>query len=214
MTEARHTDRRRLRGEKSRAQVLAQSILIASKDGLEGLTIGRVASEAGVGKGNIQVLFGDKEALQLATLDRGIELYKTQVVKPALEQASPLARLKLLSDGWYEFVSNRSLPGGCLLNAVSSEYRARPGPIRDRIGELRRESRERLRELISEAKRNGEIDTHADTERLVFELLAYQATANVAALMDDDAEFTLARLVSRERIAAVTCESPADEDPH
>jgi AcrR family transcriptional regulator len=55
---------RRLRGERARAQILTHSAWIASKNGLEGLSIGLVAAEAGVGKANVQVLFRDKESLQ------------------------------------------------------------------------------------------------------------------------------------------------------
>ena len=93
------TDGRRARGERARAQVLEHATAIASTDGLEGLTIGRVATDAGVGKGNIQVLFGDKETLQLATLDAGVVHYRNVVVEPALALESPLARLRALTEG-------------------------------------------------------------------------------------------------------------------
>ena len=82
------TDGRRQRGERARAQVLEHATAIASTDGLEGLTIGRVATDAGVGKGNIQVLFGDKETLQLATLDAGVVHYRATVVEPAPNSTS------------------------------------------------------------------------------------------------------------------------------
>lgn len=195
-------DGRRVRGEKARAQILASATRIASTNGLEGLTIGRVASEAGVGKGNIQVLFGDKEALQLATLESAIGLYKAEAVEPALRQASPLAKLLALVDGWYTFVENRRLPGGCFLNAVSSEYRARPGCIRDRVNSHRTEIRARFRKLIRDGKKCGQLHAEVNEAQLVFELVAHQAAANVAALMDDKEEFALARQASRERIKA------------
>ncbi|MCW0208242.1 MAG: TetR family transcriptional regulator, partial [Achromobacter sp.] len=103
------TDRRRIRGEKARAGVLAHSARIASVEGLEGLTFGRLASEAGVAKGNIQVLFGDKEALQLATLESAVELYRAAVVAPAMALARPGERLRALVTGWFQFVQERSL---------------------------------------------------------------------------------------------------------
>lgn len=176
--------------------------MIASAEGLDGLSLGRVAAEAGVGKSNIQILFGDKEALQLATLENAVGLYHDTVVTPALAAANPLGRLRALVDGWYDFVENRVLPGGCFINAVSSEYRTRPGRIRDRINDFRRAARTRLRQLIRDAKDCGEFFPDVDEAQLVFDLVACQAVANVAALMDDAEEFARARQTSRDRIQA------------
>jgi AcrR family transcriptional regulator len=193
---------RRLRGERARAQILAHSAWIASRDGLEGLSIGRVAAEAGVGKGNIQILFGDKETLQLATLEKAVALYHAKVIFPAMDKKTPLARLVAVVEGWFDFVRNRTLPGGCFLNAASSEYRARPGRIRDRIIEHRVATRDRYRKLIDEAKAARELRADFDGDQLVFDLVASEAVANVAALLDDTQEFQRARATSLHRIRA------------
>jgi AcrR family transcriptional regulator len=200
MAKVEQTDGRRLRGDRARAQILAHARTISSTEGLEGLSIGRVAAEAGVGKGNIQVLFGDKEALQLATLESAVELYRTSVIVPAMGQPSPLKQLLALVDGWFRFVEQRTLPGGCFINAVSSEYRTRPGRIRDRINEHRAATRERFRSLIRKAVEAGELRPDVETDQLVFELVAYQAVANVAALMNDKDEFGRAWRMSLDRI--------------
>lgn len=196
------TDGRRLRGERSRAQILKHATAIASTEGLEGLSIGRVAVEAGVGKGNIQVLFGDKEALQLATLENAVNLYRETVVAPAMEMRTPIARLTALIDGWFDFVGKQTLPGGCFINAVSSEYRAKPGHIRDRINEYRAGARKRFADLIRDAQETGELSPDLDVDQLVFELAAFQAIANIAALMGDTAEFQRAKASSINLIHA------------
>jgi AcrR family transcriptional regulator len=191
---------RRLRGERARAQILTRSAWIASTDGLEGLSIGRVAAEAGVGKGNIQALFGDKETLQFATLEKAVELFHATVIFPAMDKKTPLAKLLALVEGWFEFVQNRTLPGGCFVNAVSNEFRARPGRIRERIMEHRVATRDRYRKLITEAKMAGELRADLDVEQLVFDLVANEAVANVAALLEDTQEFDRARSTSLNRI--------------
>ncbi|SOB87126.1 transcriptional regulator, TetR family [Sphingomonas guangdongensis] len=196
-------DGRRVRGDRARAQILTHSTAIASVEGLDGLTIGRLAAEANVGKGNIQVLFGDKESLQLATLRSAVDLYRVAVIDPALTQPSPLLQLQALVEGWFEFVEKRTLPGGCFINAASNEYRARPGRIRDQVKEHRSEARSRFRGLIVKAKKLGELRPNVDETCLAFELLAYQSAANVAALMGDEEEFLLARQASQQRLAAV-----------
>jgi AcrR family transcriptional regulator len=193
-------DRRRLRGDKARALILEHSTAIASTEGLEGLSIGRVATEAGVGKGNIQVLFGDKESLQLATLENAISLYHRLIVAPAMELPTAAARLEAIVGGWFGFVEQRVLPGGCFINAVSSEYRARPGRIRDQINVHRAATRKRFATLIRMAQENGEFRADLDVEQMVFELVAFQAAANVAALMGDDEEFARARASSLRRV--------------
>lgn len=191
---------RRLRGERARAEVLAHSAWIASKDGLEGLSIGRVAAEAGVSKANVQVLFGSREVLQFATLEKAVELYHSTVIFPAMNEKTPLTKLLALIEGWFNFVEKRTLPGGCFINSVSSEFRARPGRIRDRIIEHRVATRDRYRRLILEAKAAGELTHDLDADQLVFDLVANEAVANMAALLDDDEEFHRARATSLGRI--------------
>jgi AcrR family transcriptional regulator len=194
------TDGRRLRGERSRAKILDQSTRLASVEGLDGLTFGRVAEEAGVGKANIQVLFGDRESLQLATLESALALYRERVIEPAMRKRSPLARLRALVQGWYAFVRERQLPGGCFITAASNEFRARPGVIRDRVNAGRASKRENLRALIDAAREAGELRADVDAEQLVFDLVACEAAANVAALMDDTREFERARRTALRRI--------------
>jgi AcrR family transcriptional regulator len=177
-----------------------RSARIASIDGLEGLSIGRVAAEAGVAKGNIQVLFGDKESLQLATLEKAVELFHSTVTFPAMNRKTALAKLLALVEGWFDFVEKRTLPGGCFVNAVSSEYRARQGRIHDRIVEHRVATRDRYRKLVTEAKSAGELRADLDVEQLVFDLVASEAVANVAALMEENDEFERARSTSLGRI--------------
>src|SRR5215475_11993564 len=127
-------------------------------------------------RGNIQVLFGDKEALQLATLEEAVNLYDAAVVVPAMNKKSPLAKLLALVDGWFKFVERRALPGGYFMNAVSNEYRR----VRDQIGKHRSTIRSRLRKLIVEAKEAGELRADVDVEQLMFDLIASEAAANVA----------------------------------
>lgn len=198
---------RRLRGDKSRARILGHSTLIASELGLEGLSIGRVAEAAGVGKGNIQVLFNDKETLQLATLEQAVEVYNAAVTDPAMSRNTPLERLVALVTGWFAFVEKRVLPGGCFMHAVSSEYRLRPGRVRDRVNEHRAAIRDRLRRVIADARAAGEMRKDVDAEQLIFELIASEAAANVALLMGDTQEFTRARSTSLDRIRAAATAS-------
>ena len=195
-------DGRRLRGERARAAVLDHAARLLSVEGVEGLTFGRVAELAGIGKSNLQVLFGDRLHLQQAALAHAVDLYRAEVVEPALRRRTPLTRLRALVEGWFDFVANRRLPGGCVINAAGSEYRARPGPLRELVQHYRLEARERMQELIEQAKASGQLAVATDARQLVTDLLALQAFANVAALMGDEADFQRARRAALARIAA------------
>lgn len=195
-------DKRKERGDRARANILHHATQIASVEGLEGLTFGRVAADAGVARGNVQVLFGDREALQLATIENGVALYAETVVGPAMALPTAAERLIALIEGWFTFVEHRTLPGGCLVHALGSEYRTRPGEIRDRVEHHRAEARQRIVDLANEAITAGELHGGIDVGLLAFELTSYQASANVAALMGEPDQFELARRASRERLAA------------
>lgn len=196
-------DGRKLRGDRARAGILYHATQIASRDGLEHLTFGRLASDAGVARSNIQVLFGDKETLQLATIENGIAIYFQEVVEPAMAKPTPWEQLVALVEGWYAFVENRTLPGGCLINALSNEYRTRAGAIRKRVDQHRADAHARFLDLLEQAKSAGQIYRDVDVYQIAFELTAHQAAANVAALMGESHQFKLALQTSRDRLHAI-----------
>ncbi|MDR3397585.1 MAG: TetR/AcrR family transcriptional regulator [Pandoraea sp.] len=189
-----------MRGERSRAQILDHAITIASTDGLEGLTIGRVATEAGVSKGNITVLFGSKEGLQIATFERAMEQFRQIIVAPALSQPTALECILTWIENWFAFVSERALPGGCFLNAVSSEYRAKEGAVHDAIAAYRAAARQRLEEWIEQARADGDLAKDTDVKALALGLLAYQSIANVAFSMGETALFDQAHETCRQLV--------------
>ena len=193
-------DGRRRRGARTRAAILARAVAIASTNGLDGLTIGGLAEEMGLSKGNLRMLFGDKEAVQIATLDAAVKVFAENVVTPALAGKSSVRRLLALCDGWYEYVERRIFPGGCVLYGTMSEYRARPGKVRVRVIHPRNAWNGLRARTARDAQRSGDLDSKIDVGQLVFELTAYQSTANAAALLDDQRTFNRARRSSRQRI--------------
>ena len=59
-------DGRKLRGDRTKRAILAKAVDLASVEGLEGLSIGRLASELGVSKSGLFAHFGSKLELQMA----------------------------------------------------------------------------------------------------------------------------------------------------
>ena len=97
-------DGRRARGDLTRSRVLEVALETASRYGLNGVTIGPVADAAGVSKGHLALLFGNREQLQLATLEAAVALFGQQVKEPATQASSPGAALKQICLGWFEYV--------------------------------------------------------------------------------------------------------------
>jgi len=180
--------------------VLARAVNVASTEGLEGLTIGRLAADLGISKGHLTELFPRKEALQIATLDAAMARFAAEVVARGERRRSPLARVAGLCDAWFRYVARRVFPGGCFLYATANEYRARPGPIRERVRQHRAAWNRRLTAAVRDGQRVGQIPKGIKAADLVVELTSYQAGANLAALLGDRAAFRRAELATRERI--------------
>jgi AcrR family transcriptional regulator len=203
MTAPAKIDGRRARGERSRRAVLDAALAIASTDGLEGLTFGRLATELGISKGNLSVLFRDKETLQLATIDASVERVVATVIDPALAKPSPFARLNALCEGWYDHVQRRDFPGGCFMYATAHEYRARPGVLRDRAVHNLELWRRLLGRQIHDAKALGDVRADVDVRSAVISLVSYQNSAHLATMIGDDAMFDEIRELSRNYVRSL-----------
>ena len=106
--------RTRAPGERSRARIVEQAAKLATIDGLEGLSIGRLAEATGLPKSSVHALFGSKEQLQLATISAARDSFITEVVGPALSSTEPgRERLLALCEGYLSYVERRVFPGGC-----------------------------------------------------------------------------------------------------
>src|SRR5690349_19638185 len=131
---AADTDGRRARGARTRAQILERAANLASVEGLEGLTIGRLATELGMSKSGLFAHFGSKEELQLATIEAAKEIFAREVVAPAREAERGLPRLEALIAAKLRYERGEIFEGGCFFETVRGEFDSRrPGPVRDLI---------------------------------------------------------------------------------
>jgi AcrR family transcriptional regulator len=197
------TDGRLLRGEQTRRAILERAAEIATIEGLEGLSIGRLAAELQVSKSGVFAHFGSKEELQLATIERAREVFIDQVIAPAREHKG-LARLRAMCENRLAYQRARIFPGGCFFYAVEMEYGGRPGRVRDAIAHEKAEWDRLLRRTIERARDMGELHPDVDVAQLAFELDAFVGAANAAALMgEDDEAFDRAEVAMLARLDAV-----------
>lgn len=179
-------DGRLLRGEQSRRLVLHRAVEIASLEGLEALSLGRLSGELQLSKSGVFALFGSKEELQLATVRAAMKTYVETVVQPALATPPGLLRVWRLCENWLEYSRTRVFPGGCFFFNVSAEFDARPGRIRELIASGSLRWLKIIEEAIAEARTRGEISAQADAPQLAFELVAMLEAANGLSLLHDD----------------------------
>ncbi|MGH3240555.1 MAG: TetR/AcrR family transcriptional regulator [Spirillospora sp.] len=205
------TDGRLLKGEQTRRAILDRAADIASAEGLEGLSIGRLATELQISKSGVFTHFGSKEELQLATVRRAVEVYREHVIQPALDAPRGLRRVRTLLDAWRRYQRGPVFPGGCFFESTMAEFDARPGRVRDAIASSQRDWRAFFERCIREARELGEIDAATDVAQLAFELDALCRTGAAYALLHDDPSlYDRAAHAVDTRLAAVTTRvSPA-----
>ena len=207
---------RKAQGERTRRAILETAVHIASAEGLEGLTIGRLAQELSMSKSGLFAHFGSKEELQVATVEAARAIFIREVIKPAFDAAQGLLRLWKLCDTWLAYVQSGVFRGGCFFAAVAAEFDSRPGPVRDRIAEIMKEWLAVLRNAIVEAQDAGHLNKKIDATQLAFEFNSLELGANWAfQLYGDPRAFKRAREAILERLSryATTAGAPLLSKP-
>jgi AcrR family transcriptional regulator len=180
---------------RSRAAVLERSVQMASREGLEGLTIGKLAADLEVHKSSVFALFGSKEELQLATLAAARAILIERVIAPALSSEEGLPRLVAMGDAWWDYLASDVFVGGCFLCAASTEMDGRPGPVRDAVANVMREWIAVLEANIEAAIAAGDMRPDVDTPAMAFRLNALGMAANwQRQLLEDPAGLEHARV--------------------
>ena len=180
-------DGRRVRGATSRSTVMRAAVDLASVDGLEGLSIGGLATVTAMSKGGVVALFGSKEQLQLATIEAAKQIFVASVIAPALTEKGGRGRLEALMDAWLHYSESRVFSGGCFFASATAELGARPGPVRDAVAQAMTEWHDVVRRVVQRAIDLGELDP-TDVEQLVFDLTSTLDGANALSLLFDSTE--------------------------
>lgn len=154
----------------TRETILDHAYELARSDGLEGLSIGMLATAVGMSKSGVFAHFGSREELQLAVLETGNQRFITQVLLPALKQPSGLPRLQAVVANWYEW--NREYQSGCVLMSAVSEYDGRDGALHDGVVRQQAAWRVELQQAIGQAVQKGHLGAGTDAAQLAFEINA------------------------------------------
>lgn len=190
-----------------RSEILGCAVELASEEGLEGLTIGRLAAELGLSKSGLFGHFGSKEDLQLATVDAAAAIFVREVVEPALATEEGAPRLAALCDNFIGYLERGVFAGGCFFAAATAEFDGRPGPVRDKL-------RARQAAWLAELARHARLAGVEDPEQVAFEIQALVLGANAAdQLLDDERAFERARRAMRRLLDTLAGHELCDQEP-
>ena len=187
----------------TRSEVTQAAVERASVEGLEGLTIGRLADEARMHKSSVFSLFGSKQELQLAALEKAVEQFTDEVWGPAAGERPGLPRLLALCDSWLAYHELGVMPGGCFLTTATVEYDARPGAMRDAVARTMKRWLGVLEREVATAVEAGEVPSDTEPRDVAFQLNALAAAASYGFQLSGDPEvFAVARRSMRRALAS------------
>jgi len=203
-------DRRRLRGERTRQAILSHACRLASAEGLEAVSLQRLATDLGISKSGLFAHFGSKEELQLATVEEAGRIFADEVLRPGLRPSAGLGRLLAMCNSYLSYLKRCVFPGGCFFEAAVAEFDSRPGAVRDAVVEKRRYWSASLARAIRDAQAAGEVKPEVDPEQLAWELNCLLIGANGTFVIEGaDVVFERAGRAIRDRLDRVAAASAA-----
>jgi AcrR family transcriptional regulator len=189
---------------RNRDTILREAARLVTVEGIEGLSIARLAAAVGLSKSGLFAHFRSKEELQLATIETADEIFRAEVIRPALEAPAGIARLRALCEAFLAHLERGVFPGGCFFASAAAELDTHPGPVRDRALALVAEWFGQLATAAREAQAEGTVKPDEDPTQIAFELDAYLLLANAQyTATGDEAALDRARQATKRLLASV-----------
>ena len=157
------------KGEQTRAAILDVALELASRNGLEGLTIGLLADRMSMSKSGVFAHFGSREDLQLEVVKLYHHRFEQEVFYPSIKEARGLPRLVAMYTRWVKRVSVE-IASGCIYISGAVEYDDREGPIREQLVSMVRAWQDALLRSIEQAVEVRHLRADLDAAQLVFEM--------------------------------------------
>ncbi|MEH6435705.1 TetR/AcrR family transcriptional regulator [Massilia sp. DD77] len=157
------------KGEQTRAAILDVALELASRNGLEGLTIGLLADRMSMSKSGVFAHFGSREDLQLEVVKLYHHRFEQEVFYPSIKEPRGLPRLVAMFSRWIKRVSVE-IASGCIYISGAVEYDDRPGPIRDELVSMVMAWQNALLRCVRQSIEVGHLRFDTDAEQLVYEM--------------------------------------------
>ncbi len=162
------------RALQTRALILDTALKIASRDGIEGLTIGELAKAVGMSKSGLFAHFGGKDQLQLAVLELATQTFIDVVMRPAFKEPRGEPRLGAMLNNWLNHLNDADvLPGGSVLIAASIELDDRPGALRDFVQKSQKDLISNIEKAARIAVDEGHFRKDLDVEQFAWSMYSF-----------------------------------------
>lgn len=182
-------DLRRERGARTRRAILESAARLSSVEGLEGLSIGRLAEHLAISKSGLYAHFRSKEELQLATIRTAEAMYEDALVQPALAEPPGVARVLRFAELYLDYLRDGPFPGGCFFIAASIDPARNRGPVKEALAKTQGELLDFFADEIATAQASGEVSPGMEPRQVAFEVDALLAGADLNYLLFDDPEY-------------------------
>ena len=157
------------KGELTRAAILDVALELASREGLEGLTIGLLADKMNMSKSGVFAHFGSREDLQMEVLKLYHRRFEQEVFVPSVKEARGIPRLQAMFARWIKRVSVE-IASGCIYISGAVEYDDRPGPIREELVAMVRAWQGALLRCVQQCIDSGQLQLDTDAQQMVYEM--------------------------------------------
>ncbi|MDP2713114.1 MAG: TetR/AcrR family transcriptional regulator [Solirubrobacteraceae bacterium] len=190
----------RVRGLRVRGQILTRAAELASIDGLDQVSIGRLATAMQMSKSGLYAYFTSKEDLQLATIDCAWRVFEEHVLQPGDDA------VEALLERWISYYEREIFPGGCLFVTAGMEFANRDGPVHDALAAALERQVAALEGAIARAGAAGDDDAASlsatDAGQVAFELHAVLTAGNQRFRISRDAAAFAHARAAIERLLA------------
>jgi AcrR family transcriptional regulator len=160
-------------GIATRDRILDAGLDLLSASGFAGVTIGVLANHVGMSKSGLFAHFKSKEDIDIALLERMVEVAHKHVVVPAMRAQEGLSRLTALVENWFGWSTKAGLVGGCPAAAGMFELDDVEGPVREKLLELEKQWNEMLKQFIAESIATGDLRQDLDIDQFIWELMGF-----------------------------------------
>lgn len=158
------------KAQTTRGKILHEGLHLLSAEGLEGVTLGRLAEQVGMSKSGLFAHFRSKDEVQIELLEHSVQVAGAQVLEPAMAKPIGLPRVVEVMRRWFGWSKRAGLPGGCPVAAGMFELDDTKGPVRDKVFELAQTWQALLVNLVCEAIEQKHLRRDLDAEQFVWEL--------------------------------------------
>jgi AcrR family transcriptional regulator len=158
------------KGEVTRQAIVERAMNLATRIGLEGLTIGGLAEAMHLSKSGLFAHFKSKEALQRDVLRLAADRFVEAVIRPALTAPRGEPRLRALFENWMSWPQRGGTDAGCFFVAAAAELDDRPGPVRDLLVQQQKDWMETIATVVRTGISEGHFRRDVDADQMAHDL--------------------------------------------